>query len=838
MLFRQDNGEQQQKSGRKRLSIESRESTAGSISSRASGVSTISPIISPSINSRSLVHTSVGLTPMVIQKQIPGPGSSLKHRLPWLDGGTSSHPVMPGAYDDSQHSRVSSSSIEHGGAPLPLGSDSGFLQSDLSMRAIGSAPVSHRPPRPLTIRKASSMNSNTFGFAGESLPESESSSIAKSSGTSQQEEVSPTVITAASAFPPPVPARSRERAQEQHQIHGRENSLGQAVNGLENLLDNTVEIAEEAAELGRTDEVSQVLDEALEALRRASDVSARHHARMSGPLRVSEYNTESSPVSSSSEYSETDGGDEEDVGLRHDIRAGSIPRSTMIRNSEPVTDSSHHGQLAEVSVSGTPPRFYSQSSTPAARDFAQVSRTHKGDGSVIDGHRAQKKSDHAVQLDQDDLSAGASPEALHTGGSNVDNIVHPVSAMERSLRRRSEHGAESTLNAWAPKHANTSLADGHYNAKPRRRRTTRILSIADDDIKQPQRHKRHYRNLDPATPGLSLKHKNHFSLRSHQGFSFGHHARRHPVARKWHTLRKRITATIACINTGFVGFVIGVYAGEVPRIQYQIIDPGHYIIQGNVYLFIGLAVSTFFFWPLPLLHGRKPYTLCALALATPLQFPQAVFVSSVRPPSDASYRVALLTARAFTGFLLGFANINFITTLFDLFGASLQSSNPHQEIVFLDDVRRQGGGMGIWLGIWAWCFTSSVAIGFLTGAGIIANLNPAWGFYVTVIVGAFVLLLNVICPETRRSAYRRSFAEFVDNDEKVRRRIARGEVKLHLESEGPMWWGEEVWAGVRINFKMLSQWGYTILAFYTGWTYALVVLVIVVSVRGPSRVHC
>ena len=38
-------------------------------------------------------------------------------------------------------------------------------------------------------------------------------------------------------------------------------------------------------------------------------------------------------------------------------------------------------------------------------------------------------------------------------------------------------------------------------------------------------------------------------------------------------------------------------------------------------------------------------------------------------------RVGLLLPRFLTGFAMGFANINFLPTLFDLFGASLMSEN-------------------------------------------------------------------------------------------------------------------------------------------------------------------
>lgn len=246
-------------------------------------------------------------------------------------------------------------------------------------------------------------------------------------------------------------------------------------------------------------------------------------------------------------------------------------------------------------------------------------------------------------------------------------------------------------------------------------------------------------------------------------------------------------------------------------------------------LYIGLAISTFLFWPLPLLHGRKPYTLAALAVALPLQFPQATIVSAPRSPTDAIYRVGLLLSRFFTGLVLGFANINNITTLFDLFGASLQSTNPHQELVIINDVRRHGGGMGIWLGIWTWSFIASIALGFLTGAGIIADLNPEWGFYIVVILAAFVLFLNVITPETRRSAYRRTVGEFFDRgNDRIKRRVARGEIKLHISETGPKYWVEEMLAGLKLSWRMLFQAGFSVLALYLAWIYAQVVLVIVV----------
>ena len=328
----------------------------------------------------------------------------------------------------------------------------------------------------------------------------------------------------------------------------------------------------------------------------------------------------------------------------------------------------------------------------------------------------------------------------------------------------------------------------------------------------------------------NLKNRHHLSIREPKDFILSRSHRRAPIARDWSASRKRWVALIACFNTALMGLITGIYAGEVPAIQYAIVDEHHYTILGNVVLFIGLAITTFIFWPLPLLYGRKPFTLAALAILMPLQFPQAVAINGFRTPYTPTYRVALLLSRAISGLVMGFANINFIATLLDLFGASLQSVNPHQEIVNVNDVRRHGGGMGIWLGIWTWCFIGSIGVGFFIGAVIISGLDVSWGFWITIILTAFVLVLNVMVPEVRRSSYRRSVAE-VRTSTELLRRVARGEVKMHLYSTGPKWWIEEVLAGQVLCFRMIKQPGFLVLSAYTGWIYGQIVMIIVVGYR-------
>jgi len=338
------------------------------------------------------------------------------------------------------------------------------------------------------------------------------------------------------------------------------------------------------------------------------------------------------------------------------------------------------------------------------------------------------------------------------------------------------------------------------------------------------------RPKQPSPQAFNLKGKHHVSLRGehHKGFSLTRSHKRQSIARDWAPARKRFVASVACISTALVGILVGIYAAEVPAIQYKIVDFHHYTILGNVFFFIGLAIPTFFFWPLPLLHGRKPYISGAMCLAMPLLFPQALAVGEFRSPYIATWRVALILPRALMGFVLGFANMNFKSTLTDLFGASLQSANPHQEVVDENDVRRHGGGLGVWLGIWTWCSIGSIGLGFMIGAMIINFLDPAWGFYISIAIIAFVLFLNVLCPEVRRSAFRRSVAE-AKTDDGVSRRLGRGEVKMHMVQSGPKWWGQEFHYGVMLSVKMLYQPGFLVMAWYVAWIYGQIVLIIVVS---------
>ena len=470
-----------------------------------------------------------------------------------------------------------------------------------------------------------------------------------------------------------------------------------------------------------------------------------------------------------------------------------------------------------------PPSIPASLKVPKKEQHSFLMRDH-GHSSETNGHteKSQKGPPHIQPRisslkkrplqkpsSNDPAAVISSEESVSTSGPYVADFknsavqYHPVyrEAMNGDQPARTVKGPEPQETLFSPQRPTHPQSQGQSHSHPTK-----------DEIRK----------------GYSLRGRHHFEIHEPHGFSLSRSHRRAPIARDWGVGRKRFVAAMACVNTALLGLIIGIYAGEVPAIQYAVADEHHVVILGNVVFFLGLAITTALFWPLPLLHGRKSYTMAALTILLPLLFPQALAINASRNPYVATYRVGLLVPRALAGLVMGFANINFVSTLLDLFGASLQSGNPHQEIVDDNDVRRHGGGMGVWLGIWTWCWIGSIGIGFWIGASIISGLNVTWGFWILIILTSTVLLFNVLTPEVRRSAYRRSMAEVRDGTD-VSRRIARGEIKMHLYSTGPLWWWEEVWSGHVICIRMLRQPGFAILAFYLGWIYGQVVLVIVVS---------
>ncbi|KAI8933713.1 hypothetical protein NX059_009429 [Plenodomus lindquistii] len=598
----------------------------------------------------------------------------------------------------------------------------------------------------------------------------------------------------------PVPARNTfERV--------RDRRISNAVEDLEDMVQEAVEIADETADQGQVEEIYGIIQEAKASIQEASHKPSRRIPSISRRLRISE------PSTDVDDHTES-------YPNGSDIHRGPpYPE----RTPPPVPPANHASRYTDQSRplrgSVSHNRVYAQ---PGPLD----NRSTTASSSSTDRTDHRHQSTYSTYNTTSNLLLPP-PTAQTTARDHVDFVLRPrahdSSHSRGSARRRIVGGP--TLRPRRHHHHHRS-EEGNDSRSPSGERIQYISDYDGDTSLE---------NAGPSGPCEKAIMAAPEPSNSHI-FSRRRNHQRQPVSRNWSKRKKRFTAMIACMNTALLGIIVGVYAGEVPAIQYYLADENRITILGNVVLYYGLAISTFIFWPLPLLHGRKPYVLAALAIALPLQFPQAIVISVRRSPTRVVFRTGLLCARAASGLVFGFANINYITVLLDLFGASLQSSHPHQEIVVANDVRRHGGGMGMWLGIWCWCWIGSLAVGFTVGAVVIEWLSPDWGFYIVVIVLAVALVLNIMAPETRRAPYRKNVTEVYDVDENyITRRVERGEVKLHSFPEGPRYWFEEVWAGLELSCRMLAQPGFLVLALYTAWMYAQIVLII--SLLGSLLSH-
>lgn len=317
----------------------------------------------------------------------------------------------------------------------------------------------------------------------------------------------------------------------------------------------------------------------------------------------------------------------------------------------------------------------------------------------------------------------------------------------------------------------------------------------------------------------------------------------------WSLPKKRYAAGVHCGIIILLGFIIGCYGGESSAIKASLGISTSLTSMGNVLFILGVAIPSLLFWPLSLLHGRKPYVLLSIALTIPLQLPQALSLPPHTIPNQersmVPFIVCILFFRAISGFVLGFASMNVLATLIDLFGPDtgaccrggvvFNSSTPveGQDKFHLVPGGEAGARIGIWLGIWAWMFFAFGGVGYLVGQLIASQSSPAWGFWIVAIVATLLLSLVWLVPEVRppwrkQRPINRRRAGWKGNEEN--RHEDRGEITMVVSGTSPKWWWEEIRAGVVLSWRMCNQLGFLVIATYVGWTAGEMAMVFSVSV--------
>lgn len=242
------------------------------------------------------------------------------------------------------------------------------------------------------------------------------------------------------------------------------------------------------------------------------------------------------------------------------------------------------------SIAQTPPMMYQQPSADSiVTDWAYIKRV-PGRRDLKDGPTSQPEESGMSSSDQIHITLPPAPSQAPLR-EQINVVVRDIpaqaqepqqSAKRRQIslpeipRRRTQrdpHPGTPVVQQPVEKlrtHGNVPEDVSNKQHKPRvpagRIFESSRYRVPDEGSTPEPRKSRYGQLLDVTSPNVSLRHprRNHVSLREDQTFRL-HRYRRQPIAREWKTLRKRITAIIACINTALVGLIAGIYVSPNPN---------------------------------------------------------------------------------------------------------------------------------------------------------------------------------------------------------------------------------------------------------------------------------
>jgi len=287
--------------------------------------------------------------------------------------------------------------------------------------------------------------------------------------------------------------------------------LNHAVQGLNELMEGALRIAGQAAHNGRPDEIAAIFDDATAHLRHATVTQKQ-------PRRRQHHSTDGLQCIQEKSYKSVLPSGPPKAHLPLSRRNQTVHRTARDRHDDAIEQ--HHLGL---------PATLSRAHMPAVRP-GQSARRH-----------ARPRLDDPVELHYQSFPIRAQrylrderrPERGRTKVTNIPDRRLPVAPIVQAVPP-----ARGSLR---PMPESSSSSHGSSNA----------TTIGPDD--------------------LDLKHprKRHISLPANQDISLGRHHHRQPIAREWSTYKKRITATIACMNTVFIGLIVGIYVRTKATSQQQ-----------------------------------------------------------------------------------------------------------------------------------------------------------------------------------------------------------------------------------------------------------------------------
>ena len=354
--------------------------------------------------------------------------------------------------------------------------------------------------------------------------------------------------------------------------------ISNAIEGLEDMVQEAVDIAEDTKAQDQVEEIYEIIEAATNSIQQASAAPIQRLMETSSPLKVSGSSEEMSEFSSEAENSSSES---------HDV-APTIPRKASFV--------AHQG-----SMQCNPSRLQQQGSN--AIDWAYQNSKNLADRLPTPSLASSYTDSDLDERGRSGYSTRSNlllpPQPAQTAPrDHVDFVIRPLVARSHS-RGRSRRRKGSSFECGARRRHRRSFRNSEDNSRHRSRsyrHQSSSYSQTDPSFDEEDIHTRRHRSngLRQNKHELSVRDQVH-----HHTFGVHRNHRRQPIARNWSTGKKRITATIACINTALLSIIVGIYvsspyikpptlllirakAGEVPRMQYMLADERHHVVVGNV----------------------------------------------------------------------------------------------------------------------------------------------------------------------------------------------------------------------------------------------------------------
>lgn len=439
------------------------------------------------------------------------PGTTLR-KLPWLDG------KMPQVHSGttSQTSSLSatrSCSEQQPSLTVPRLIATGGAMSDAGTRRSANTPTGQKKLVSSIVKRRM--------LAAESPLESSLSSGTVTERDTITAMAAPIVVSRLQTTPScPRPGRSAfERL--------GNSRISNAVDCLEDMVQEAVDIADHALHDGQVEEIYEIIEGARQAINQAV-VDPRQLMITSSPLSASE----------SSHVSEGSG-----RYPRISSHPEPISSPTLLVQRDTNQDSEDQVlQQVQVDLEQAPTTVdwaYPPRDSPAsATSSSERSTTHGGRSGICTRSDLLLPPDPSRPATRDHVDLVLRPIRDHSRGRPYKRTTR-----DRMMRKRQPHRHHRLQSHCSPDRRDTSSSASRH-----RRQCSSEPSISGEAFDE--------EDYLPRPYGGTLHVRNQVQRHT---FSLRRQHRRQPIARDWGNGRKRWTAVTACVNTALLGIIIGVY---------------------------------------------------------------------------------------------------------------------------------------------------------------------------------------------------------------------------------------------------------------------------------------